>query len=455
MGLEALDWSSQAEEEAPLSVSELVGYAAETLQENFPAVLILGELTSWSEPRSGHRYFTISDDKASIDCVMWRAQAARIAFRPEVGDEVLCRGAVGVYPRQGRMQLYANALKPVGAGAAQAAFERLKLKLSDEGLFADERKRPLPFLPSVIAVVTSRTGAALHDILRTIDLRFPRVRVVVASATVQGATAPRSICDALRLVREFGAADIVIVGRGGGASEDLAAFNDESVVRAVADFPVPTISAVGHEVDVSLCDLVADHRAATPTAAVEAALPAADALAAQVGELEGRLSGALRRELEKSREHLALLSRALRDPAERVVRSRQGIDQLGARLDRALAARGAVARSGLTQLRQRLLSAGRSHNQALRQQVGTLESGASRALRDRLVNASGMVAEMEAKLAALSPLAVLDRGYSLVAEKDGSLVRDSARLEVGQELELRFLRGRASARVIATDKDSS
>lgn len=448
------DWSSQPDEEAPLSVSELVGFAAETLQENFPAVLLVGEISSWSEAGSGHRYFTISDQQASIDCVMWRTQAQRIAFRPQVGDEVLCRGALGVFPRQGRMQLYATALKPVGAGAAAAAYERLKRRLAEEGLFAEERKRRLPYLPSVIAVVTSRRGAALQDILRTIELRFPRVRVVVAAATVQGATAPQSICDALALVADFGQADVVIVGRGGGASEDLAAFNDERVVRALAASAIPTISAVGHEVDVSLCDLVADHRAATPTAAVEAALPSLSTLSVRVRDLDTRLRSVLQRELGSGREHLNLLARALRDPAERVVRSRQGVDQLASRLDRALADRGRWARNNLAQLRQRLLAGGRSHSSGLRERVTGLQRASERAVHGRFVESAGNLAEMEAKLAALSPLAVLDRGYSLVAGAGGQLVRDSRRLKAGDELQIRFLKGRASARVLDTEKDA-
>ncbi|RMF20838.1 MAG: exodeoxyribonuclease VII large subunit, partial [Deltaproteobacteria bacterium] len=222
------------EPQRPLSVSQLIGLIADAFDREFADVAVAGEISKWTVAASGHCYFTLSDEDARIDAVMWRSDAARLRIEPQVGDEVVCRGKVGVYGPQGRMQLYVTTLRPVGWGAAQRALEELKRKLAAEGLFAEERKRPLPRFPATVGVVTSRAGAALHDILTTIARRSRGTRVLISPAQVQGEEAPASIVAALKLLAEDGSADVVIVGRGGGASEDLAAFNDERVVRAVA-----------------------------------------------------------------------------------------------------------------------------------------------------------------------------------------------------------------------------
>lgn len=446
-----LDWSQDTEEEAPLGVSELVSYLSETLSSAFSAILVMGEVTSWSQPRSGHRYFTLTDGEASIDCVMWRGPASRLAFRPDVGDEVVCRGAIGVFERQGRMQLYVTAMKPVGAGAAARALEELKRRLASEGLFEESRKRPLPFLPRTIGVVTSRSGAALQDILRTLALRFPASHVVLAPATVQGADAPRSILDALDLMQSYGDADVVIVGRGGGAAEDLAAFNDERVVRAIAAFPKPVISAVGHEVDVSLADLAADHRAATPTAAAEAVVPVQAELCEDLESLHLRLKGSSQRMIGRSRERVDALARVLRDPAERVARSRRQLEQTSLRLERALGARHRLASEELAAKRSRLLTGARERTDELAANLRDLERRAERAMRRKADATSRRAAQLESKLAALSPLAVLDRGYALVRNSENEmLVRDAGELVVGREVSLRFRRGKARAQIMET-----
>lgn len=398
------------EDEEPLSVGELVGLLAGTLEREYSHVVVLGELTAVHRAASGHLYFTLSDDTASIDGVIWRGDAFRLAFQPRQGDEVVVRGRMGIFARNGRMQLYASAMKPVGAGAAQRALEALKRKLAAEGLFAAERKRPLPMLPGCIGVVTSRTGAALHDILVTLRRRFPGVRVVVAPALVQGAEAPRSVCAALARLAAWGGCDVVIVGRGGGAAEDLAAFNDEAVVRAVASFPVPVVSAVGHEVDVSLCDLAADLRAATPTAAAQAVVPLRQDLLASVDASTRRLVSAMQRRLSELRRGVEATSGRLRHPSARIAELRQRADRSAMLLERALRA--------LVAVRQRRL------------------------------------AGLASALDALSPLAVLERGYSLAATADGRLVRDAGELRDGDRIELRFHRGRAGADVVWTEPAS-
>jgi exodeoxyribonuclease VII large subunit len=392
------------EDEAPLTVGELVGLVSGTFEREYAHLLVVGELTSVHRAASGHVYFTLSDASSSIDGVMWRGDALRLAFLPRPGDEVLVRGRMGVFARNGRMQLYAAAMKPVGAGAAQRAFEALRKKLADEGLFAAERKRPLPLLPSVIGVVTSRTGAVLHDILVTLRRRFPGVRVVLAPAIVQGEGAPRSIVAALGRLATSGLCDVVVVGRGGGSAEDLAAFHDEAVVRAVASFPVPVVSAVGHEVDVSLCDLAADFRAATPTAAAEAMVPVRADLLAEVDTAVHRLRTAMHRRLAALRLGVDAAGGRLRHPAARVAELRQRADRVADRLEKTL--------------------------------------------RLRTERSARRLAALASALDALSPLAVLQRGYSLAASPGGRVVRDAAQLTVGERIELRFRRGRAGADVV-------
>lgn len=393
-----------AEDEAPLSVGELIGLVSGSLEREFSHLLVVGELTAVTRAASGHVYFTLSDDSASVDAVLWRRDAARLTFPPRQGDEVVVRGRMGVFARNGRMQLYAAAMKPVGAGAAQKALEALRRKLSEEGLFAAERKRPLPYLPSVVGLVTSRSGAALHDILVTLRRRFPGLHVVLSASVVQGDGAPRSIVAALERLKTGAACDVVIVGRGGGATEDLAAFNDEAVVRAVAAFPVPVVSAVGHEVDVTLCDLVADHRAATPTAAAEAVVPLRSDLLDSVETAAHRLGAAARRRIREFRSAVQSASGRLRHPSSRVAELRQRADRLAMLLERAIRARAAMP--------------------------------------------AGRLLELSSSLDALSPLAVLERGYSLVVSSEGRLIRDAGDLGAGDRVELRFHRGKAGADIV-------
>lgn len=395
------------EDEAPLSVGELVHLLSGCLERDFSHLMVVGELTAINRAASGHIYFTLSDQSASIDAVLWRSDAFRLTFQPRQGDEVLVRGRMGVFARSGRMQLYASAMKPVGAGAAQRALEALRRKLAAEGLFATERKRALPFLPSVVGVVTSRSGAAVHDIVVTLRRRCPGVHVVLAPTVVQGAEAPRGIVAALARLERYGLCDVVIVGRGGGAAEDLAAFNDESVVRAVARFPVPVVSAVGHEVDVSLCDLVADLRAATPTAAAESVVPVRSELLAAVDTAAHRLRSAAQRRIGELRMGVEATAGRLRHPAARIAELRQRADRFAMLLERGLKA---------------------------------LVEGRARRL-----------AGLASALDALSPLAVLERGYSLAADANGRIVRDAGDLEVGDRVELRFHRGRAGADIVWRD----
>ena len=437
-------------EEVPLSVSELVSVLADTLQSQFADVMVVGELTSFKRAPSGHCYFSLADDDACMDAVMWKNAAMRLAFEPRAGDEVVCRGSVGIYPKQGRMQLYVSAMRPVGAGAAQRALELLKKKLAAEGLFDDARKRTLPFFPRTIGVVTSRSGAAIHDILTTIRRRCRHCRVVLSPAVVQGPEASSELRAALEALARFGECDVVVIGRGGGATEDLSAFNEEALVRAVAAFPVPIVSAVGHEVDFTLCDFAADYRAATPTAAAEAIVPVYSEIADAIAALDARLQGSALRYVDNLRHRVGNLAGKLRDPATLVAAARQRSDELMIRMERALVQRHRRAGNALDSIHARLQRLGRSYVAEVSKRLLALESRVERASAARVGRARTELAELHSKLYALSPLAVLERGYSLATRADGVLVRSSADVAPGDGLNLRFHRGAASARVEST-----
>jgi exodeoxyribonuclease VII large subunit len=449
------DTRHESREEEPLTVSELLAILGGTLAEAFPDILVCGEITNFKAAASGHCYLTLSDDEASVDAVMWRNDVRRLTFEPRVGDEVLCRGRMGVYARGGRMQLYVHALRPVGAGAAQRALEELKRRLTAEGLFDPDRKRALPYLPGTIGVVTSRSGAALHDVLTTLRRRFAACRVVLSSAVVQGAEAPASIAAALGALARFGECDVVIVGRGGGAAEDLAAFNDERVVRAVAEFPVPVVSAVGHEVDFTLCDLAADRRAATPTAAAELVVPVREDLLDELSTLASRLHAAAARTVKNKRHRIGDVSGRLRDPRLLVASARQRADEAAVRLERALVQTGARSAARWRLARERLLETGRAYCADLLRRIEALDQRAAQSFAQRRDGEKSRLMALGATLDALSPLAVLDRGYGLVSRVGAGFVRSAEEISVGDLLDLRFRRGRAQARVTATEKGGS
>ena len=445
----ASDEPKPASRARPLRVVDLVRWANAAV-ERYGLLWIEGEVGEVKRPSSGHVYFALKDKTSQMPAVMWRTTAQRLRFSFEAGLRVRVRGKLGVFDRDGKLQLYVDYAEPAGAGAEAAAFEELKRKLASVGLFDDARKRKLPSVPRRIGVVTSRSGAALRDIIRAIHRRFPPAQIVVADCQVQGATAPAQIVAALRQI-ESAAVDVVIVGRGGGAQSDLAAFNDERVVRAVAACRVPVVSAVGHEVDVTLCDLVADRRASTPTAAGELVVPVRDELRAAL-ELEQRR---LRREL-------GLYLRG----------ARQELDDLIGGGRAALTARLSARATELRRLEVRLLAAHpRAQVAARRAALAALErrltspvarvaagrrgldgqrSRLDAALRRGLDRRRAAFAALVARLEALSPLRVLERGYALTT-RGGHVVTDAGTLHAGDEVELRFAIGRAKARVTETE----
>ncbi len=374
------------------------------------AVWVKGELSNCKiYPSSGHMYFTLKDDSAAIAGVMWRSEVQRLRFRPQDGMQVLIWGSIGVYESAGKYQLYAREMEPAGVGALYLQLEELKQKLAAEGVFAAERKRPLPYLPRKVGLVTSPAGAALRDMITVARRRWPGVHLVLAPAAVQGAEAPPSLVAALALIARVPGVDVVICGRGGGSLEELWAFNDERVVRAIAACPVPVISAVGHETDTTLSDFAADRRAATPSNAAELAVPEAAALRGLIDGLRLQLGQALRRRLTVERGRVGvLLSRATQArPQARVAQGRQRVDELAQRLT--------------------LL------------------------VRRRLDREQGRLQRAAAALEAMSPLAVLGRGYA-IAFKDGKVVRDAAALAPGDKIRVRLMRGQVETTVDAVDK---
>jgi len=404
--------------EAPLSVAQVVRGARLAVEGALGTVWVEGEIASLSRAASGHLYFVLGDGEAEARAVMWRSDASKLKFRVDVGQAVRCRARATIYEQGGKFQLYVSAIEPAGLGAEALALEQLKAKLAAEGLFAVERKRPLPTLPRRIGVVTSKAGAAVRDIIRATQRRFP-VPLLIADALVQGESAPASLVRALEAIARCDV-DVVIIGRGGGSSSDLAAFNDEAVVRAVAACPVPVISAVGHEVDVSLCDLAADCRAATPTMAGEMAVP-----------VLAELSEALAKEERRLQRELAMRIAAARHLLDR------GLDR----------AHGAIS----TQLhgrRRRLADARREldtrhpraqlavHRAALRE----LQERAALATRRGLERRGRALAESAGRLSALSPLSVLERGYALATAGD-RVVTDAAQVRAGDRIDLRLARG--------------
>ncbi|OBZ18936.1 exodeoxyribonuclease VII large subunit [Bacillus sp. FJAT-27264] len=411
-----------AAERQVYSIKELNRYIRMKLDSDhlLSDVWIRGEISNFTHHGSGHMYFTLKDESSRIKAIMFASHNQRLPFVPKEGSRVIARGNVTVYERDGQYQFYATHMQPDGIGSLYLAYEQLKAKLEQEGLFAAERKSPLPRLPRCIGVVTSPTGAAVRDIMITLQRRYPQAAVVLYPVTVQGKGAAPSIVKAIKTLNAMGEADVLIVGRGGGSLEELWAFNEEIVARAIAASDIPVISAVGHETDFTIADFAADLRAATPTAAAELAVPHAAELATQLRQQQRRLRQGLQRRAQRGRERLASLQRSpvLVNPRRYLLQHTQQLDMLRQRLSSAADARLGRAREREAVLRHSLqrfhprdgVIAARQRAEGLRRElIGAI--GAR--LRDKR---SSFVAEMR-HLDALSPLKVMSRGYSLVYDE--------------------------------------
>lgn len=389
------------------SVTELNSRIAElfTLDPVLSHVSVQGELSNYKVYPSGHHYFTLKDAESSLRCVMFKASASRLRFRPENGMRVTVFGRVAVYPRDGAYQLYCSGLMPEGTGDLQIAFEQLKKQLSQEGLFDAEHKKPLPRCPERIAVITSSAGAAVHDMIRILSHRWPMSKVLLLPVRVQGAEAPPEIVGAIRYANRYDVADLIITGRGGGSMEDLWAFNDERVARAIYESHIPVISAVGHEPDVTISDYVADRRASTPSNAAEIAVPDQGEMRELLGSYAIRCDQAMGKKLRQLTQRLDGLrqKKVLTDPAVYLERRRLDVDRLS----------------------DRLCSAMERQNEGKKREL----------------------VRFAASLDAMSPLRVLSRGYSVVRKADGQIVKSAAELEQGERVTLTLGSGGAACRV--------
>ena len=368
-------------------------------------VCVRGELSNYKIYPSGHHYFTLKDSESSLRCVMFKSSASKLRFRPESGMGVTAFGRVSVFPRDGAYQLYCNALMPEGTGDLQVAFEQLKAKLSAEGLFDPAHKKPLPPFPERIAIITSSAGAAVHDMIRILSHRWPMTKVLLLPVRVQGTEAPAEIAGAIRYANEFKVADLIITGRGGGSIEDLWAFNDERVARAIYASQIPVISAVGHEPDVTISDYVADRRASTPSNAAEIAVPDKNEMLDVLRSYDIRSAQAMTKLLDRLKERLSSLEskRVLSDPSVYIDNRRIELDH---------------GRDRLISAQERLLSAKRQS-----------------------------YVRLAASLDAMSPLRVLSRGYAIASKQDGEPVRSVKGLEPGEHISLRLADGSADCLV--------
>jgi exodeoxyribonuclease VII large subunit len=432
-----------------LTVSRLTALIRGVLEENFEHVWVEGEVSNLAVPSSGHCYFTLKDSGAQIRCVMFKASARALKFRLLNGMGLIMRGRLSVYDQRGEYQLIVEYMEPKGIGALQLAFIQLKERLAKEGLFDESRKKPLPLLPNRIGIVTSATGAAIHDIMKILRRRYVNVELLICPVKVQGEGAAEEIAAAVRNLNLYGKVDVIIAGRGGGSMEDLWPFNEEIVARAIFNSRIPVVSAVGHEIDYTIADFVADLRAPTPSAAAELVVKNKAELAAAVDNLSRRLEFAMEQGLRQLRSRVEGLARAVKDPVMLLGYLAQRIDDLQERLKRGLA-------TGLSKRRDRLeslinhlrLTSPEMEMERCRERLFKLVAGMETAMRGIIDENHEKTAVNAARLQALSPLSTLARGYTVVCRlPEGLVVKDSRQIDEGDRLKLTFLRGAAICEV--------
>jgi exodeoxyribonuclease VII large subunit len=491
-----LEFSLKPARRVAINVTQMVRMVRETLEANLDQYWVVGEVSNARLAPSNHFYFTLKDARSSISAVMFNSAFRRLRFRIEDGMEIVVRGRINLYEARGALQFYAEEIEPRGAGALQVAFEQLKRRLGAEGLFDEARKRRLPLLPRTIGIVTAIGGAGLRDMLRILIDRYPNIHIIVRPARVQGNGAAIEIAAAIEDLNADGRVEVIIAGRGGGSIEDLWAFNEEVVARAIFRSAIPIISAVGHEIDYTIADFVADLRAPTPTAAAQMVVPEKAELRRRVEETAATLAGALESAIAFRRREIAHFDARLRDPANLIRQSRQRVDEAASELDAAIAGRIEDARrrirefgnrvtSPLALVRERRLQTSRLTlrlAQALRARTNPLRFGVAEisarlaeanlraalavrrtrieTLARRLAAATESAVETRRiqlggigkQLDAVSPLKVLDRGYAVVVNRrDGRAVADASAVEIGDELDIRLRRGRLTARTIGRE----
>jgi exodeoxyribonuclease VII large subunit len=437
------------------SVSLLNAEVRQLLDNSLPALWIQGEISNLAKPASGHLYLSLKDDRAQVRCAMWRQRAQGLAFQPRNGQQILARAKVSLYEPRGEYQLIIEYMEEAGEGLLRQRLEELKGKLAAEGLFDEQRKRPIPALPHRVGIITSPSGAAVRDVLKILGRRFPAVPAMVYPVPVQGEGAALKIAQAIALANTRAECDVLILTRGGGSLEDLWAFNEEPVARAIFNSRIPVISAVGHEVDVTISDLVADLRAPTPSGAAEMAVPDSDSWIRHLEQQLQRLASLAGRRRQRLAERLGFLASRLRqrDPRQRLAQDGQRLDELELRARRAVSNRLSARGRDLSALRARLSAASPARQlrrQALRRQ--DLHGRLLRAATNRLVQKRQALAGLSRELNAISPLATLGRGYSLAFDIQGQLLGDVDRVKAGDLIRVQVARGQIHAKVTGTEK---
>ncbi|HTR27375.1 MAG TPA: exodeoxyribonuclease VII large subunit [Terriglobales bacterium] len=440
----------------------LVAAVCGLVERQYSDCWVEGEISNFRSPDSGHFYFTLKEQEAQIKVVMFRSSARLLRFRPENGLHVTVRGRVTIYEERGELQISAEFMEPQGAGALQLAFEQLKARLEAEGLFDSARKKPIPALPQRIGIVTSPQGAALRDILNILARRHRTANILIYPAQVQGDAAASEVMAGVRYfqgsTRGAAPVDVIIIARGGGSAEDLAAFNHEGLARAVASSKVPVISAIGHETDFTIIDFVADLRAPTPSAAAELVIRSRQEIAAQAEEIQRRLERAVRYRLLMARQGLTELAQhgAFAGIRDGIRRGQQRLDERLFRLEKA-------QRQLMERNYRRLETASaavrhydaRRRLEAIQRQLQSTTAELVAAMRARLLAGRARLDRQTASLEALSPLAILNRGYALVFDANGQLVKDAGRIAAGDEISARLARGQVRARVTKTEATTS
>ncbi|MBI9074454.1 MAG: exodeoxyribonuclease VII large subunit [Desulfatibacillum sp.] len=436
------------------TVSQLTAVIKSVLEDALPFVWVTGEISNLKMPTSGHYYFTLKDNQAQIRSVMFKGHARNLKFVPEDGMNVVCLGRVAVYEPQGTYQVLVEHMEPAGVGALALAFEQLKARLAQEGLFNAEHKKEIPFLPRIIAVITSPTGAVIHDILRVLGYRFPNVHVQVWPVRVQGADSPDQIVSAFSQISAQNQADVIILARGGGSLEDMASFNSEAVGRAIFASEIPVISAVGHETDYTIADYVADRRAPTPSAAAEIAVPEYEGLELLLTEQVSRLKGALSLLIQKERDRFLNLKKRLPPPRRQVDDWRLRLDDYNGRVNHLLFR---YLQGKRTEISTHLYKVNRlsplhiipNHKAILELRYGQIRS----LIRQAVAANQAALKQARASLDALNPASILERGYSIARKIPGmEIVRKASNLSAGDEVEITLASGKVAAVIKSIEK---
>ncbi len=435
------------------SVSRLNREVKALLEGSFPLLWVEGEISNLARPASGHLYFSLKDDRAQVRCAMFRSRSNLLGFKPENGQQVLIRARVGLYEGRGEFQLVAESMQPAGDGRLRLAFEQLKQRLSTEGLFDASQKLSIPAFPHTIGVITSPTGAAIRDIISVLKRRFPNIPVIIYPVPVQGAGAAEKIAHMLYIANQRRECDVLILSRGGGSLEDLWSFNEECVARAIHACSIPLVSGVGHEIDFTIADFVADHRAATPSAAAELVSPDQETILDTIKAQQYRMTASLLGLLQSEQQRLQWLTRRLQHPGRRLQELAQRTDDLNLRLVRAQSNRLQGQQHRLKNLITRLQAQNPAQRfSVLDQQWQQLAIRLQGALRQQMRRKQEQLQSAMRMLDTVSPLATLDRGYAIVTRhSDGHVITAAEQLQLGERITTRFAKGTTTSRIEEID----